>query len=192
MAGMQVDPSADATLGPRKVIGLVAHDNKKEDLAEWAVYNRRLLASHDSSRPARRAPKETLGIGVTKPRAARSAANRDGGAHRRCRDRPPTSSSGTRSSPSHTTLTSGAAPSRSVVWNIPVACNRATADFLISSPLMTSDYVRAMPDYRVRTSTDSSRRTAASRSVLLRWAGAAIRPSRGAQLDRDDPDCGAL
>jgi methylglyoxal synthase len=35
-----------------------------------------------------------------------------------------------------------------VVWNIPVACNRATADFLISSPLMTSDYVRAFPDYQ--------------------------------------------
>ena len=35
-----------------------------------------------------------------------------------------------------------------VVWNIPVACNRATADFLISSPLMTSDYVRTMPDYQ--------------------------------------------
>ena len=34
-----------------------------------------------------------------------------------------------------------------VVWNIPVACNRATADFLISSPLLTSDYARAMPDY---------------------------------------------
>lgn len=34
-----------------------------------------------------------------------------------------------------------------VVWNIPVACNRATADFLISSPLMTTDYERAMPDY---------------------------------------------
>ncbi len=33
-----------------------------------------------------------------------------------------------------------------VVWNIPVACNRATADFLITSPLMTSDYARAVPD----------------------------------------------
>jgi methylglyoxal synthase len=33
------------------------------------------------------------------------------------------------------------------VWNIPVACNRATADFLVSSPLMTTDYVRATPDF---------------------------------------------
>src|SRR5207249_11287336 len=35
-----------------------------------------------------------------------------------------------------------------VVWNIPVACNRASADFMISSPLMTSDYERQLPDYR--------------------------------------------
>ena len=35
-----------------------------------------------------------------------------------------------------------------VVWNIPVACNRATADFLISSPLMTSGYERRQPDYQ--------------------------------------------
>jgi methylglyoxal synthase len=34
-----------------------------------------------------------------------------------------------------------------VVWNIPVACNRATADFLISSPLMESSYIRATPDF---------------------------------------------
>ena len=34
-----------------------------------------------------------------------------------------------------------------VVWNIPVACNRATADFVVSSPLMTSSYERALPDY---------------------------------------------
>ena len=34
-----------------------------------------------------------------------------------------------------------------VVWNVPVACNRATADFLISSPLMSSSYERALPDF---------------------------------------------
>jgi methylglyoxal synthase len=34
-----------------------------------------------------------------------------------------------------------------VVWNIPIACNRATADFMISSPLMDSEYNRLVPDY---------------------------------------------
>jgi len=34
-----------------------------------------------------------------------------------------------------------------VVWNIPIACNRASADFMISSPLMDGDYDRLVPDY---------------------------------------------
>jgi methylglyoxal synthase len=34
-----------------------------------------------------------------------------------------------------------------VVWNIPVACDRASADFMISSPLMTGSYERTIPDY---------------------------------------------
>lgn len=34
-----------------------------------------------------------------------------------------------------------------VVWNIPVACNRATADFLFTSSLFFSDYKRKMPDF---------------------------------------------
>jgi methylglyoxal synthase len=34
-----------------------------------------------------------------------------------------------------------------VVWNIPVACNRASADFMVSSPLMSGAYDREMPDY---------------------------------------------
>ena len=34
-----------------------------------------------------------------------------------------------------------------VVWNIPVACNRASADFIISSPLMSEEYERLVPDY---------------------------------------------
>ena len=34
-----------------------------------------------------------------------------------------------------------------VLWNIPTACNVATADFIISSPLFASDYQRAVPDF---------------------------------------------
>jgi methylglyoxal synthase len=34
-----------------------------------------------------------------------------------------------------------------VVWNIPIACNRASADFMISSPLMDGAYDRLVPDY---------------------------------------------
>jgi hypothetical protein len=34
-----------------------------------------------------------------------------------------------------------------LVWNIPVACNRASADFIISSPLMSTVYERKVPDY---------------------------------------------
>lgn len=34
-----------------------------------------------------------------------------------------------------------------VVWNIPVACNKATADFLVHSSLMDQNYQREVPDY---------------------------------------------
>ena len=34
-----------------------------------------------------------------------------------------------------------------MVWNIPVACNRSSADFMISSPLMDRVYTRLLPDY---------------------------------------------
>jgi methylglyoxal synthase len=34
-----------------------------------------------------------------------------------------------------------------VLWNFPVACNRASADYMISSPLLTSTYERLLPEY---------------------------------------------
>jgi methylglyoxal synthase len=34
-----------------------------------------------------------------------------------------------------------------VVWNIPIACNRASADLMVSSPLLEGTYERAQPDY---------------------------------------------
>jgi methylglyoxal synthase len=41
-----------------------------------------------------------------------------------------------------------------VVWNIPVACDRASADFMISSPLMTGSYERRVPDYTAHNQRD--------------------------------------
>jgi len=34
-----------------------------------------------------------------------------------------------------------------VTWNIPFACDRATADFLLTSPLFQEDYTCLLPDY---------------------------------------------
>ncbi|MEX0659491.1 MAG: hypothetical protein WD080_10195 [Egibacteraceae bacterium] len=36
-----------------------------------------------------------------------------------------------------------------VVWNVPVACNRATADFLLSSPLLSNNYQRRRPEWDI-------------------------------------------
>ncbi|MBD1391287.1 methylglyoxal synthase [Neiella sp. HB171785] len=33
------------------------------------------------------------------------------------------------------------------VWNIPVACNSASADFLMESPLLNEEYATTVPDY---------------------------------------------
>ena len=35
----------------------------------------------------------------------------------------------------------------SVVYNIPIACNRSSADFIISSPLISEDYKLLLKDY---------------------------------------------
>ena len=35
----------------------------------------------------------------------------------------------------------------SVLYNIPAACNRSSADFVISSPLMDEEYIPARRDY---------------------------------------------
>lgn len=136
---------------PRKRIALVAHDNKKQDLLEWARFNRSLLAGHElfATGTTGTMLEDVLGNPVTKLQSGPLGGDQQVGAK----------------------IAEGlidfliffwdplephphdpdvkALLRIAVVWNTPVACNRASADFMISSPLMSSAYERRLPDYDV-------------------------------------------
>ena len=139
-----------AMLGEKK-IALVAHDNKKRDLLEWAKYNRGTLGLHTifATGTTGETLERELGLKITKLQSGPLGGDQQVGAR----------------------IVSGeidfliffwdplepqphdpdvkALLRMAVVWNIPIACNRATADFMISSPLMVGEYDRLVPDYDV-------------------------------------------
>ncbi len=134
---------------PRRQIALVAHDHKKGDLLEWARHNRDLLARHDlyATGTTGTVLEDALCVPITKVQSGPLGGDQQIGAK----------------------IAEGAIDfviffwdplepqphdpdvkallRLAVLWNIPVACNRATADYLITSPLMVSaSYERAVPD----------------------------------------------
>ncbi len=134
---------------PRKMIGLVAHDNKKRDLIEWAEYNAQLLLRHDlvATGTTGTLLEEALGVGVRKLQSGPLGGDQqlgaliaDGGVDFLVFFWDPLEQQP--HDPDVKALLRIA-----VVWNIPVACDRASADFMISSPLMESGYERRTPDY---------------------------------------------
>jgi methylglyoxal synthase len=136
--------------GPRiKRIALVAHDHKKPDLLEWACYNRELLIQHHlfATGTTGRLLAEALETAVTCLQSGPLGGDQQIGSRIAegeidlliffwdpLEQQP--------HDPDIKALLRVA-----VVWNIPVACDRASADFIISSPLMTGPYERLLPDY---------------------------------------------
>lgn len=139
----------EIVMKPDKRIALVAHDNKKRDLVEWAKFNRDLLAHHEVYATGTTGDmlERELGFKITKLQSGPLGGDQQVGSmivndqinfliffwdplepmpH----------------DPDVKALLRMAA-----VWNIPIACNRASADFMISSPLMDSEYTRLIPDY---------------------------------------------
>ncbi len=132
-----------------KRIALIAHDNKKRDLIEWAKYNRVLLAHHEvyATGTTGQLLERELGFPIAKLQSGPLGGDQQIGAM----------------------IVNGgidfliffwdplepmphdpdvkALLRMAVVWNIPIACNRASADFMISSPLMDGEYDRLVPDY---------------------------------------------
>jgi len=140
----------EAELGARKRIGLVAHDNKKPDLIAWARFNLGLLAAHDlvATGTTGTLLEEELVVPVQKLRSGPLGGDQQLGALIADGEIDFLVFFWDPLEPQPHDPDVKALLRLAVVWNIPVACNRATADFMISSPLMTSDYERQLPDYR--------------------------------------------
>jgi methylglyoxal synthase len=136
-------------LSSRKTIALVAHDNKKADLMEWADFNKTVLARHEliATGTTGKLLEEKLDRPVTKMLSGPLGGDQQIGAmiaegkidvliffwdpmEAQAHD-----------SDVKALLRLG------VAWNILLACDRATADFILTSPLMHQEYETQIPDY---------------------------------------------
>lgn len=141
------------TMKASKRIALVAHDHKKKELVEWAVYNKQILREHAlfATGTTGRMLEEALGQDVHCFLSGPLGGDQQIGAaiaegkmdvliffwdpmEAQPHD------------PDIKALLRVAA-----TWNIPVACDRSTADFLLTSPLMHAEYETLLPDYSVYT-----------------------------------------
>src|SRR5258706_4070073 len=132
---------------PRRRIGLVAHDNKKPDLIEWAKYNRRLLKAHDlvATGTTGTLLEEQLEVEILKLQTGPLGGDQQLGALIADGEIDFLVFFWDPLEPQPHDPDVKALLRLAVVWNIPVGCNRASADFMISSPLMTSDSQRQIP-----------------------------------------------
>lgn len=132
-----------------KRIALVAHDHKKIELVEWAVYNKRVLRNHElvATGTTGRLLEEKLGTPVQKLFSGPLGGDQQLGAM---------IAEGKLDiiiffwdpleAQAHDSDVK-ALIRMAVTWNIIMACNRTTADFIMTSALMNKDYELKVPDY---------------------------------------------
>ena len=130
------------TVGVRKQIALIAHDNRKADLLAWAQFNRGTLAKHDlhATGTTGALVADQLGLPVHRFLSGPLGGDQQVGA---------AIAEGRIDAviffwdplePHPHDVDVKALLRIAVVYNIAIACNRATADFVLSSPLMDQEY----------------------------------------------------
>lgn len=132
-----------------KKIALVAHDNKKRDLVEWAKFNRDLLAHHQvyATGTTGKILEQVLDIKIIRLKSGPLGGDQQIGAKIVENKIDFLIFFWDPLEPQPHDPDVKALLRMAVVWNIPIACNRASADFMISSPLMDGSYDRLVPDY---------------------------------------------
>lgn len=136
-------------IGSAKRIALVAHDKKKKDLVEWAIHNRNELAQHQliATGTTGKLLEEKLDLPVKKLFSGPLGGDQQIGA---------LIAEGNidlivffwdpmEAQPHDSDVK--ALLRLAVAWNILMACNRTTADFILTSQLMQEDYIISTPDY---------------------------------------------
>jgi methylglyoxal synthase len=138
-----------ATIKQKKKIALIAHDNKKEDMLQWAKYNAGTLQKHIlyATGTTGMLLEKELGLDINILESGPLGGDMQVGARISDGDIDFLIFFWDPLCPLPHDPDVKALLRVAAVWNIPIAMNRSSADFMISSPLMSEDYARRLTDY---------------------------------------------
>ena len=144
-----------------KNIALVAHDNRKKDLVEWVEFNYKTLLGHqlictgttgklvEETLLNKLEPQENLENEILKLRSGPLGGDQQLGSLIAEGKIDMLIFFWDPMQPQPHDVDVKALLRITVVYNIPTACNRSTADFMISSPLLKMEYEQKLIDYSV-------------------------------------------
>ena len=137
---------------PKKNIALIAHDHRKMDLLDWADYNREILSQHNlfGTGTTGSLASEKLGLPVFTFKSGPLGGDLQIGSAIIDNEIDIMIFFWDPLQAQPHDVDVKALLRISVVYNIPIACNRSSADFLISSRIMDTHYDRFLVDYSQR------------------------------------------
>ncbi len=130
----------------RKKIALIAHDHRKQELLAWARYNRATLSDHElcATGTTGELGSDELGLPVQRCLSGPLGGDQQIGAAIAEGRIDLVVFFSDPLAPHPHDVDVKALLRISVLYDVPIACNRASADFMISSPLLASEYRHAV------------------------------------------------